>query len=662
MSISISGSVGDAGGQNRPDDVRTVYALFNKMLPTPLEVGDQCSSELMQAIRDFQQAFMSRPDGRIDVGGRTWGKLLAAADTPATEITGSVGEGGQNRSRDVRIVFALFNTILADPLTEGDQCSAELIQAIKEFQQAFMSRPDGRIDVNGRTWGKLTSAAKNPGTGNGDNNDDEEPVDPDPNADINVGGADAAWTARYQWDDSYEAGFSRWVEQLFADKKGTLTSCLRNPDGNTLYSAEDRDRSIFSDCADLPYLLRAYFSYKKKLPFSFNSTISGSRYSNNNAPGSRRSFLSYSSFSRLARTISNTVHSGFFRFFWTMEKTDTYLAQVNRDSVVPGTVYYDANGHVLVVSRVDSQGTVWFVDAHPDNSLTSKRFGDYLSRGSCKQGGGFRCWRHQDVSNSGGFTLTSNGNSRFFDSGKSQCQDSYQVDGIDLSYHQWVKRVLATGDGKIDPVKEITQQLAALGEALQDRAASIEAAVAHGIHRKSHPSSLPYNIYGTDGDWEAYSTPGRDARLKAQIREIFNFINQSVDAVARGDHPYEFSGTAAALVREYDAVWLESSSGIRISYTDSSGANITLTLAEIMERLFKLSFDPYHCPELRWGDTEAASCPDGSSKRNWYDQEQRLRNVIDTDHRANTTLDWGPLNTPDIDVGELLERLKREYS
>ncbi len=80
-----------------------------------------------------------------------------------------------------------------------------------------------------------------------------------------------------------------------------------------------------------------------------------------------------------------------------------------------------------------------------------------------------------------------------------------------------------------------------------------------------------------------------------------------------------------------------------------------------MERLFLLSFDPYHCPELRWGDVDTASCPDGSSKRWWYEQEQRLRNVIDTDHRVNTTLDWGPRNIPDIDVGNLLERLQQEY-
>jgi hypothetical protein len=660
---AISGSVGDSGGQNRPEDVRTVYALFNKLLGNPLTAGDQVSEDLIAAIREFQQGFLSRPDGRIDVGGRTWRELLAATDDSGTEITGSVGQGGVNRPQDVRIVYALFNNILVSPLAVSDQVSAELIQTIKAFQQPFLSRPDGRIDVGGRTWGKLITATEMPDTENpGGGGEPVDPVDPvDPNTEIKVGGADAAWTAYHQWNDSYEAEFARWVEQLFVDKKGSLAACLRNPDGNTLYSDEDRTNSIFSDCADLPYLLRAYFSYKKRLPFSFNVTISGSRYSNNNQPGSRRSFLSYSGFSSLTRAISNSVHSGFFRFFWTTEKTDTFLCQVSRESIVPGTVYYDANGHVLVVSRVDDDGTVWFVDAHPDNSLTEKRFGSYLSRGSCKQGGGFRRWRHQEVSSGGSFTLTNNSNSPFFDEEKSQCQDSYVVDGLALDYHQWVKRMLATGSGKVDPIKEMQQQLTALDQALEDRAASIDAAVSFGMHRKAHPSSLPYNIYGTEGDWEAYSTPGRDARLRAQVREIYTLIKDSVSAVAQGNHPYAFTGTAAQLVSGLSSIWQESADSIQIGYGDSDGRTITLTLGDIMERLFLLSFDPYHCPELRWGDVDTASCPDGSSKRWWYEQEQRLRNVIDTDHRVNTTLDWGPVNTPDIDVGNLLERLRQEY-
>ncbi|WP_339136394.1 MAG: polysaccharide deacetylase family protein [Candidatus Electrothrix sp. GW3-4] len=162
MTDALTGSVG-ANGTNRPDDIRTVYALLNTLLSVPLKVSDTCSAELIRGIRDFQQGFLSRPDGRIDVGGRTWRELTAAAERPEREgmeeISGSVGQGGRNRPQDVRVVYALFNEILSRPLEVSDQCTDELIQAIKDVQKMFMSRPDGRIDVDGRTWRRLTTPA-----------------------------------------------------------------------------------------------------------------------------------------------------------------------------------------------------------------------------------------------------------------------------------------------------------------------------------------------------------------------------------------------------------------------------------------------------------------------------------------------------------------------
>ena len=78
MANSLTGSVGE-NGNNRPDDVQAVYILLNKILPTPLPVSDQVTGTLIQAIRDFQQGFMTHPDGRIDVSGGTWKQLVEAA-------------------------------------------------------------------------------------------------------------------------------------------------------------------------------------------------------------------------------------------------------------------------------------------------------------------------------------------------------------------------------------------------------------------------------------------------------------------------------------------------------------------------------------------------------------------------------------------------------
>ncbi|CAK8719671.1 Peptidoglycan/xylan/chitin deacetylase, PgdA/CDA1 family [Candidatus Electronema halotolerans] len=156
---SLTGSVGQ-GGINNAEDVRTVYELFNKILSTALPVSSQVTDALLQAILDFQKGFLSHPDGRIDVNGRTWRELTAAAERPETEeLSGSVGQGGQNRPQDVRLIYALFNKILSRPLAFSDQVSDELLQAIRDLQKTFMSHPDGRIDVGGGTWRRLTTPA-----------------------------------------------------------------------------------------------------------------------------------------------------------------------------------------------------------------------------------------------------------------------------------------------------------------------------------------------------------------------------------------------------------------------------------------------------------------------------------------------------------------------
>src|SRR5262245_41082509 len=59
------------------------------------------------------------------------------------------------------------------------------------------------------------------------------------------------------WDDEEEARFSAWIAQLGAARDARkcirLASCLQSSEANSLFTAEDRNLSVFSDCADLPY-------------------------------------------------------------------------------------------------------------------------------------------------------------------------------------------------------------------------------------------------------------------------------------------------------------------------------------------------------------------------------------------------------------------------
>lgn len=78
-------------------------------------------------------------------------------------ISGSVGRNGRNQRPDVIAVQTLLNRHMAAlaplrPLAIDGECGTSTIEAIVQFQRRIMGQaaPDGRVDVNGRTFVRLT--------------------------------------------------------------------------------------------------------------------------------------------------------------------------------------------------------------------------------------------------------------------------------------------------------------------------------------------------------------------------------------------------------------------------------------------------------------------------------------------------------------------------
>src|SRR6218665_456505 len=77
------------------------------------------------------------------------------------------------------------------------------------------------------------------------------------------------------WTKSYEKGFEEFVASIGKAKQAgvchTTAACIKSPVANpqfyNLNPVELHD--VFSDCADLPYILRAYFSWMNDLPFTY---------------------------------------------------------------------------------------------------------------------------------------------------------------------------------------------------------------------------------------------------------------------------------------------------------------------------------------------------------------------------------------------------------
>jgi hypothetical protein len=302
--------------------------------------------------------------------------------------------------------------------------------------------------------------------------------------------------------------------------------------------------------------------------------------------------------------------------------------RVDRASIRPGTVFYDPLGHVSVVAEVRDDGNVFFLEGTPYGNLTWRRFGSGNRVGEASLGGGFKRFRPQSVAR--GRVVRSVG---------ADLDPITQHLRHGVPFHDWVRGQLASASRLLDPVDEAREMIRSLCRDVRDRVEAVELAARAGLPARRHPRALPENVYVAGGPWESFSTPARDARLKVAVRELADHLRAIED----------LPGLAPAL-RE---AWREETARpwCRFAYRDSQGAAVPLTLDRVLDRLFELSFDPYHCPELRWGapagSIERASCPPDADKETWYVTERRLRNRVDRDFSAKTPVDAGPDRPPD---------------
>ncbi|WCL80038.1 TIGR02594 family protein [Saprospira sp. CCB-QB6] len=69
----LQGSVGQ-GGKNNPDDVKVVQTLLREEFDYKVDISGTCDNKTITAISNFQATKLgvSKPDGRVDPGGKSW--------------------------------------------------------------------------------------------------------------------------------------------------------------------------------------------------------------------------------------------------------------------------------------------------------------------------------------------------------------------------------------------------------------------------------------------------------------------------------------------------------------------------------------------------------------------------------------------------------------
>ena len=524
--------------------------------------------------------------------------------------------------------------------------------------------------------------------------------------------ADTTWKIKKTvWTDTDEKSYAEFVALIGAavEKREcrSFKECIQHP--NNPYKGSDSGQlDIHVDCARLSYALRAYFAWKNGLPFSHVSEVvarvpadkeDNLRYTKNgNVVKSRASVLATKNSlpdgpKYITDKLMKSVYTAVFRLEDEISNTpslesDYYPSDITREAIRPGTAIYDPAGHVAIVFKVTDDGKIYFIDAHPDNSLTSSMYGTKFVRSRPAQGAGFKNFRKLEL-----VGATYDANLGSYVGGKvvvAAAQEhkdyslvqKYGTDnkplpnwkegpfilaGVKMDYYDYLRAKMSKGNLRINPVEEVKAITLDLCNAAVDRVDSVQSAIEQGIHNKAHPERLPYNIYGTSGEWESYSTPSRDARFKTSFKELRDKVEKIFIAYQKGDSQIDYTGTniKGDMLKSY----LQTAHACKVNYRKSDGTGVGLNLEIVRQRLFALSFDPYHCPELRWGahgEQELASCKDNTNKREWFKREVWLRNQIERvyDVRMDYTLDEltgpkpgvGVANPPDVDIVKYLSQ------
>src|SRR5262249_7055664 len=138
----------------------------------------------------------------------------------------------------------------------------------------------------------------------------------------------------------------------------------------------------------------------------------------------------------------------------------------------------------------------------------------------------------------------------------------FVLGGEHLDYYDYVRAQMAGGSLHWDPVEEVRNMVRSNCDDLHYRADAVNMALAVGIQSQGHPDRLPTNIYGTEGDWETYSTPSRDARLKTAFKELRDQVERFLRLYAVHDPKIVYHGSD--LVGDLLATYVKESSACTV--------------------------------------------------------------------------------------------------
>lgn len=454
------------------------------------------------------------------------------------------------------------------------------------------------------------------------------------------------WDIETSWSSAMENLYSAWIERLFQDAEegdtwAHLHDLIHDAESNFLFGhlgrEEDRGLVLEPDCADNPFVLRAYFAWKLGLPYGHFRCDRGTleraprctEWVTNLTPrGSGK--MNVPAFQSFLRTILDDVHSGTGRTALDDDRTDLYPVALQREHLRPGVVFADPYGHTLTLVRWvpqtdKSAGRLLAVDAQPDGTIAVKRFWQgnfFFATADIPGGPGFKAFRPVIQENRRLRLLGNDAIAGHPDFG------AFSLEQQDLAPQVFYDRIdRLINPAPLDPGTAFRELHRAVYDRLQARAIAVRNGEAYmkknGYALVPMPSGA--GIFQTIGPWEDYSTPARDMRLLISFDVLLDFPQK----VERDPEAFRIPpGKSPARIRsELEAQHRQWAAEYSIRYTRSDGGEQVLAMADVIGRLkaLEMGYNPNDCIEIRWGapenSAELASC----SRRAPADQRQKMR-------------------------------------
>lgn len=475
-------------------------------------------------------------------------------------------------------------------------------------------------------------------------------------------GTGAVWEVRHNWSAGYENLYAAFVESIFdfpIEEDLTWTSLhelTANADRNILYdyygAEEDSTLELGPDCADLPYMIRAYFAWKMGLPFGFRQCSRGRagqppRCENlqTNVSVTRADPVNTPAFQHFSRrNVRSGVHSASGRTHPDDEDTDYYPVAMTREALRPGTLYADPYGHLLIIAQWIPQGATDYgvligADAQPDGTVGRRRFwrGSFLfTPETTDVGAGFKAFRPLRWSRTNG-EMTSFTNADLGDHADFAPYSLDQYAGTSDDFYFRMEEII--NPRPLDPLAMLVSLVDALDESVSRRVNSVNNGEAYMADHNYREVEMPtgYSIFETSGAWEDFSTPSRDMRLLISIDTVRLFPERVRQAPTRYGLPESGEGLETG-VGEIEAALAELLGSRTFDYIRSDDSTWTLSLADVVDRRvgFEMSYNPNDCSEIRWvaleGSDEYAPCDRHApgfqrermeSYRAWFSDRQR---------------------------------------